>query len=97
MKISLSRPGEEEGDGGRQKSQSEDRSHTLPLQLSGELDDSDPGDNSLDPGDSLSAPELTSSFGSKLDTNSARDLLSNDNSGMKLTDCAPFANLLGKV
>lgn len=64
-------PGEEEGEGGRQKSQSEDRSHTLPPQLSGELEDSDPCDNSLDPGDSLSAPALTSSCGSKLDINSA--------------------------
>ncbi len=68
MKTHLNGPGEEEGDGGRQKSQSEDRSHTLPSQLSGELEGSDPGDSSLDPGDSLSAPELTSSCGSKLDS-----------------------------
>lgn len=44
MEISVDRPGEEEGDGGRQKSQSEDRS-----QLSGELEESDPGDSSALP------------------------------------------------
>lgn len=61
MKIRLNRPGDDEGDGGRQKSQSEDRSHTLPPQLSGEPEDSEPGDKSLVPGDSLSALALTSS------------------------------------
>lgn len=71
MKIYPNRPGEEEGDGGRQKSQSGVRSHTLPPQLSGELEDSEPGDNILDPGVSLSSPALTSSFGSKLDAKSA--------------------------
>lgn len=70
MKIKVRKPGEEEGDGGRQKSQSDDRSHTLPPLLSGELDVSDLGDSKRDSGDSLSAPALTSSWGSKLDSNS---------------------------
>lgn len=61
-------PGEEEGDGGLQKSQSEDGSHPVPLQLSGELEDSDPGDRWLDPGDPRSAPPLTSSCSSREDT-----------------------------
>lgn len=87
MKIYPNRPGEEEGDGGRQKSQSEDRSHTLPPQLSGELEDSDPGESSLDPGDSLSAPAFTSSCGSKVDSNSAWDFVSDDNREIKLNEC----------
>lgn len=78
METHLNRPGEEEGDGGRQKSQSEDRSHTLPPQLTGELEDSEPGDCSLDAGDILSSAALASSGDSKLDSNSARDLVSND-------------------
>lgn len=79
MKAHLCRPGEEEGDGGRQKSQSEDRSHRLPPQLSGELEDSDPGDWSLEAGDILSSPAFTSS------SNSARDLVSNDNGGKRVS------------
>ncbi|CAG5896932.1 unnamed protein product, partial [Menidia menidia] len=60
----FSGPGEEEGDGGRQKSQSDDRSHTLPPQLSGEQEDSDPGDRRLD-------PAVTSPCGSTLESNSS--------------------------
>lgn len=60
----MNRPGDEEGDGGRQKSQSEDRSQTLPVELSGELEDSEPGDRSRDPGESLSASAVTSTCGS---------------------------------
>lgn len=66
----MNRPGDEDGDGGRQKSQSEDRSHTLPPQLRGELEDSEPGDRSLDPEESLSAPAVTSSCRSRSDANS---------------------------
>lgn len=67
MKADSNEPGEEDGDGGRQKSQSEGRSHTLPPQLSGELEDNLPRDCRLDPGDSLSALALMSSSGSSLD------------------------------
>lgn len=66
MLAFMNRPGDEDGDGGRQKSQSDDRSHTLPPQLSGELEDSEPGDRSLDPEESLS-----SSCGSRSDANCA--------------------------
>lgn len=66
----FSESGEEDGDGGRQKSQSGERSHTLPAQLSGELEDKVPGDCRLDPGDSLSALALMFSSGSSLDGNS---------------------------
>lgn len=77
--ISLGdRPGDEEGDGGRQKSQSEDLSHTLPPQLSGELEDKDPGDRSLDPEESASAPAAPSSCGSSSGANS-RDVPSAPN------------------
>lgn len=84
MKVRLNRPGDEEGDGGRQKSQSEDRSHTLPPHLSGEVEDSEPGDKSLVPVYSLSALALTSS---KLGAHSLRALLSDVNSGIKFTAC----------
>lgn len=70
----MNRPGDEDGDGGRQKSQSEDRSPTLPPQLSGELEDGEPGVRSLDPGESLSAPAVTSSCGSRSDANCSCDL-----------------------
>lgn len=84
MKRRQNRPGDEEGDGGRQKSQSGDRSHMLPPQLSGELEDSEPGDKSLVPGDNLSALALTSS---KLGAHSVWALLSDVNSGIKFTVC----------
>lgn len=71
MKVCVNAPGDDEGDGGRQKSQSELRSHTLPPQLSGEPEDSEPGDNILEPDASLSSPALTSSLGSDLETKSA--------------------------
>lgn len=69
----ISEPGEEEGDGGRQKSQSGDLSR-----LSGEPEDSDPGDCSLDPGDSRSAVR-TCLWASELVPNSPSDLVSDDN------------------
>lgn len=67
IKECLDVPGEDEGEGGRQKSQSELWSQTLPQQLSGELEDSEPGDNILVPGTSFSSPPLTSSLGSDLE------------------------------
>lgn len=89
--LDKNRPGEDEGDGGRQKSQSEDRSQALPPQLSGELEDRDLGDLSRDPGDSLSAPVLTSSC-SRLESNSAWDFVSilaqEDNQWKELWICA---------
>lgn len=81
METCLNRPGDEEGDGGRQKSQSGDRSHALPPQLSGEPEERDPRDGSPGAGDILSSEALTSSCESKVDSNSARDLVSSDRKG----------------
>lgn len=92
----MSRPGEEEGDGGRQKSQSGARSHAPPVQLRGDPEDTEPGDRSREPGDRLSA---RSSCWSTPDPSSPGDLLSGGGrgeSGLTATDPALWSAIVQK-